>query len=1442
MDYFFWNSETDSFAWLVVVLAYELLWYLLATAGSIACLVSSKAILGSLFMGLATARIAIATIRLLLVSLPLVSRLVSLLFVAYQLLEWTRTELVLPAFVILLFAMEVDVVRPTPVGIADACCILAAEILTALAMCLHPNVGSTELPPMVERAAKALAGRVAVWMSKAMVVISEAIVMVDARTSTSGPASSEEDVDTNTSDDLKAQRDRLPGPEERQRLQRQLPESLQRLIRERDDSRVNLEDQVRLRNLELIIADNLSAYEAILNAAPRRPVPCQDFPAAARWLRPSSRPSRRVTAAGRIRKGLDPRPVFRTMAKDPESPRGQYGEARAAAVPERPSGQDGAVVAPVAAAVPERPSGQDGAVVASIAAEGPQSPLGEEGPEAVMVDVPAAEPKTSYEGEGEVVGVAAVVEPETPRGEDGEAEVAVDLAANMPESPMGSGGEAAVGTADAEPKTSYEGEGEAEVVADQTANMPEVSLGSEGEVATMVTNMPESSVGRGGEAVLDAAMPESSRGEEGSEPETSYEEDGEEAAAANMPEVRWGSEGEVALVVANMPESSVGREGEVAVGAGVADPETSQGEDGDVAMVIDLAVGEPESPRGEEGETVLESGAHAQPESPYGQEVQEAFGKVHDASEAEVAMVVDEPESSYEQDGEEMDLVVGEAEPAEADFSAVESERPRGQEDEGEDVYTGMEVETFLDGGAQPEALGGVEGEWPLDSPFATTTGMDVTVDMVDAGDSLEPELSTDGEGRGVNRHHRVAFASPEVASQSQAMTGLQSCAGGFDAENSMEWEATDGPAIAAGGSVIEADDVGMPMDLDTTYSYDKPPMDFRESSGEDVESVHDEWPEDCWMLEEEDSDQEGEVGQAIEDGTLAMLTAAFASLALGDEEESDAVMAGGPEGVLEVASGGRCETAPQSNDEAMEGLRPLIDWLSADQVMPEAEQPQVAASAADVDVPAIEEPGYYDEALFEALLLEGTLYDQVPAYPEPPVEPAQEPAVAPHTGDISQGVTVGTSTTAAGPDGQHAVPAVTADALTTTDAGEVPGSAEELGAMDDLERDIWAAFDEVDAQAAAAAFWDGQDSVPGFGLPGGMAASYWTPPEPTTPAASQALAVATATREEPQRVVTEGEEGPERPASPGAIAKRKKLLPRSRLGGGQAQQPSEPLVAPEAPPAASADNDLPMVWTGEGAPAAEEEVDNQPGPEDDSSIPIDPRLWDTFPGGGATDEPGQSSRPDDSVASETLRADPDSDRRRVGQGGPAYGDNALSAGVSSTPQVVGRADDGARANLGGGLLMPGGIERRGPVPALASLVQAPPALPTTSATLSTGQVTASSPAAGGQSRGDADKLQRRAKALQAKKPSLFHQKGRAAPSTAYGTRAPGSAEKDRQHRSLPGPEDDGAAAKQADDGRGSEASQQTPTRGLAIVPIAQVKERPPHQERQEEEEKGSEG
>ncbi|PHH73611.1 hypothetical protein CDD80_3703 [Ophiocordyceps camponoti-rufipedis] len=1389
MDYFFWNSETDSYAWLMVVLAYELLLSLLVTAGSFARLVSSKAILGSLFMGLATARIAVATIQLLLVSLPLVSRLVSLAFVAYQLLEWTGSRPVLVAFVFLLYGMGVDVVRPIPAGSVDACCILAAEILVALAMCLHPNVGSTELPPMVEMAAKALAGRVAVWLSKAMLVISKTIVMVDAGTSTDDLAGSEEDVDTNTPDELKAQRDRLPGPEERKRLQSQLPESLQRLIRERDDNRVNLEDQVRLRNLELIIADNLSAYEAILNAAPRRSVPCQDFPAAAYRLRSSSRPSRRVPVVDRVRKGLDPRPVFRTNnASDPESSQEQEGEAPMAVVLERSSDQDGAAV--------------------------------------------------------------------------------VAMAANMPESPMGSGGEAAVGADNAEPKLSYEGAGDAEEATDQTANMPEVGWGSGGEVAHVVANMPESFVRRGGEVVLDAAVPESSQGEDGFEPETSYEGDGEKVAAANMPEVRLGSGGEVALEVANMPESLVGRGGEVAgdqaanmpesplgsggevavdnaanmpespmgsggevtVGVVVADPETPQGEDGVASAVIDLTVGEPETPRGEDGETVLESFAHALPEGPYGQEVREAFGKVHDASEAEVAWGGTEPESSYEQDGEEMFWVAGEAEPAEADISAEESNM-----EEGEDVATGMEVEAFLEEGTQPEALGGVNGGWPLNSPLATTTGTDVEVDMVDAGDSLEPKLSPDGAGRGANRHRRVRFASPEVASQSQPMTGLQSCAAGSDAESSMEWEATVGPEIAAGGSSIEADVVGMPMDLDTTYSFFNPPADSRGFVGEDVESDSDDaWDEDCWTQEEE-LDQGGYVGQAIEDGTLAMLRAAFDSLTLGDVEEEDAVMAGGPEAVLEAASGGCRETAPQSYDPATEELQPLIDWLWANEVVPDAEQLQVVGSAADEDEPATQESGYYDEALLEALTLEGTLYDQVPAEAEQAVEAAREPAVAPHTGDISQGVTAGISTTDAGPDGQHAVPAVSAHSLTTTDAGEVPWSAEELGAMDDLERDILAAFDEVDAQAATA-FWDGQESNPGFGLPGGMAASFWTP-EPITSAATQALEEAHATRDTPQNVVREGEDSGERPASPDAIAKRKKLQPRSRLRGREPQS-SEPLFASTAPPAASADNNLPLFGSGEGAAPAEG-VDNHPGPEDDSSIPIDPRLWDTFPGGGVTDEPGQPSRPDNSVVSETLRADPDSIRRRVSQGGPAYGDNALSAGVSSTPQAVGRAEDGARSDLGGGLLMPGGIERLGRAPAFASPRQSPPAPPTTPATLHAGQVTAQSSAAGAQSRGDAGNLQRRAKALQAKKPSLFHQKGRAAPSTAYGTRAPGSAAKDRNYRSVPAPEDDGVAM-QVDDGQGSGVGQ-PPARELTLIPIAQVKERPPHQERQEEEEEVSE-
>lgn len=85
------------------------------------------------------------------------------------------------------------------------------------------------------------------------------------------------------------------------------------------------------------------------------------------------------------------------------------------------------------------------------------------------------------------------------------------------------------------------------------------------------------------------------------------------------------------------------------------------------------------------------------------------------------------------------------------------------------------------------------------------------------------------------------------------------------------------------------------------------------------------------------------------------------------------------------------------------------------------------------------------------------------------------------------------------------------------------------------------------------------------------------------------------------------------------------------------------------------------------------------------------------------------------------------------------------------------------------------------------------------------------------------DKLRRQAKALQGRKASIFHNPSKnKAPSTAYGTRAAGSADKDRQLRSSQALQDLNAAERQAS-GRGADLPSYAP-RTLPIVPGSAVR------------------
>ncbi|RDA91986.1 hypothetical protein CP533_1339 [Ophiocordyceps camponoti-saundersi (nom. inval.)] len=138
----------------------------------------------------------------------------------------------------------------------------------------------------------------------------------------------------------------------------------------------------------------------------------------------------------------------------------------------------------------------------------------------------------------------------------------------------------------------------------------------------------------------------------------------------------------------------------------------------------------------------------------------------------------------------------------------------------------------------------------------------------------------------------------------------------------------------------------------------------------------------------------------------------------------------------------------------------------------------------------------------------------------------------------------------------------------------------------------------------------------------------------------------------------------------------------------------------------------------------------------------------------------------------------------------------------------------------------PGGSAKPGPTPAPASIEEASSVTPSTPATLPASQVIGSSAAGGGQSKEVPDKPQRKGKASKAKKPSLFHQKKGGPPSTPYGTRAPGSAERERQFKSSQTLEGIDTMALDEKDGEVSKPV----ARELAIAPISFVKTRPPQE------------
>ncbi|KJZ77326.1 hypothetical protein HIM_03050 [Hirsutella minnesotensis 3608] len=265
------------------------------------------------------------------------------------------------------------------------------------------------------------------------------------------------------------------------------------------------------------------------------------------------------------------------------------------------------------------------------------------------------------------------------------------------------------------------------------------------------------------------------------------------------------------------------------------------------------------------------------------------------------------------------------------------------------------------------------------------------------------------------------------------------------------------------------------------------------------------------------------------------------------------------------------------------------------------------------------------------------------------------------------------------------------------------------------------------------------------------------------------------------------GEENPQEEVNQSDISSRPKLVPRSRRRGvnNAARQPTQDGPAPTE--AASARGDA-------------------------GSIPIDPQL--------------QAEPPSDQIADVAA-----SSRTRVSQGVRPPLSEVATGGVPQQP--AGQTEDFVAPTDVGGLLVPGGNDIR---PAAASNPPSP-TIP-----ISQQDPPQDQQAAEEKEREKQAKLQRQAQALQRRnktKPSLFHTpKRNTAPSTAYGTRAAGSAERDRQFRTSQNQTLRGLNAMgQQDGGENSGGSDGTESGSkLAIIPVSALQGRLPVEGGKEEE------
>ncbi|RDA86032.1 hypothetical protein CP532_4707 [Ophiocordyceps camponoti-leonardi (nom. inval.)] len=894
------------------------------------------------------------------------------------------------------------------------------------------------------------------------------------------------------------------------------------------------------------------------------------------------------------------------------------------------------------------------------------------------------------------------------------------------------------------------------------------------------------------------------------------------------------------------PEPTVSADSESDGEAGhlfeVVEPESSQEIEGETQ---DTAA-DPSDIGGEAVETQMQPELH-------GDWVPESFGVASDGSSQEHG-AVEAPGTAQQPD----EIPLG----GNADFFADHPEAG------GEDPAP-VESDFFpAAAAATPQTLGGADSvDVP---PQATTTlpssGEDELMTTAVAGVSRGYESSSEPEGRSTKR---LRNSQPSVTSPG-GPSGQSSSDAVPAADCSMEWEAT-GSAIPAAEDVDEPEMMIIVDDDDNESDQHlvQVPMDFREAMDVQDRDDDDDEMEYSWTWEGDVLDLEGVVGQAEEDGSLDDLTAALQRCTLQDDEELDVAMTGEPEVVLEVVQDGHRETAPQESSSlvTLESLLHDFDVEMAENLVfeePLLQQEHDWVQAYDNSTGHWDVGDEsFDEGQFAALLDEGLHWDtSTPNLQDgsgsAPVAGPQETMPPLDFGSDFASALVGESTLSV-PDGQEepqpqpmteddvdaaAAAAAAAAASNVAAAADqppqpdqvpestvVPPPGEDVDNDAEFERAMWEALtnflenEEIQpplASSAGAGQFEAstapipqvastpqspppedEETQPAFTYPSPSQPSQQQPASPdfqpspphdgvsASPVGGDSVDEAavvgelflgpppgTFDAEEAETEVEVDDDAAERDRlrvkerepvinTAHEIAQRPKLLPRSRRLRQQQQQQQQ------APSAISQE-----VATLPDHTVAEEIHDPKGKGKGKERATADTfNTVDNFQSG-----PGSCPIPIDPQLWATYDAPHD--------------DNGTGLQASSSTSIG---------------------------PSTSAVV---PSIP---ATLPTSQVTGSSAAGGSrQSQEDTDKTPRKQKApLTKKKPSLFHaKKTPTAPSTPYGTRAPGSAERERQFRSSQTLDGMDRMALDETDGEPS----QPLARQLAIAPISFVKQRPPEE------------